>query len=271
MGGGGAEFMEIWEIFFISLLPLTLFPVMQSISYQKNWLQRNYEGKRIPYTLGVLLLSYTALFFYVFPVEHRLLLLVYITLLWFVGWMDDVKGTKYPKGIKGHLRYFIEYKKWTTALTKMLGISVASFFVIIVSADMDWGALISFGILILSPHVTNAFDTRPLRVWKWSVIQFIIFSFFLPSIQENIALYMFIFLIVWGYVETTKKAMLGDNGATCIGGIIAVLLVFSTPLSVQLVTLFLYVGITWIVEKISLHEWIEKISMLRAIDRLGRL
>lgn len=262
--------MEIWEIVLISFLPASFFPVLETVSYQHQWLQQNYEGNKIPHTLGILLIGYVALFLYIFPIENQLFIFGYIFLLWLVGWIDDVKGTTYPKGIKGHLRYFIEYKKWTTALTKMIGIVVAAFFVVMPSDLVEWRWLLAFGILLLSPHVANAFDTRPLRVWKWSSLQFLFISlFFLPFHLEK-AIYLFIVFIIWGNVEATKKMMLGDNGATVIGGVIGALVIFTTPPYFQIIVLLSYLVLTLLVEKISLHEWIEKIYMLRVIDRIGR-
>ncbi len=272
MAGGGKVPMEIWKIILLSAMVPIFWPVLRNSSVKFGWTAVNYKNMYIPFTLGIVLLLFVFNFILLWPPDHLLAFMVYIVGIWTAGWIDDVRGSDYPKGIKGHMYFFIKKGEWTTGLTKIVIIVIsASVSLLLAEATMQIGTVITFMLFVLSPHVCNSLDTRPLRVWKWVSIHVLMLLIFL-SVRPvpGMLFYIVVAMGVWGYLEITKKGMLGDNGAALAGGIIAWVGMQFFPFSIQLFFMGILVGITYLAEKISIHAFIEKVHILKEIDHLGR-
>jgi UDP-N-acetylmuramyl pentapeptide phosphotransferase/UDP-N-acetylglucosamine-1-phosphate transferase len=233
----------------------------------------NYEGRYVPYSLGVVMI-YSYSFLFAFPPQVYQSLTVtsflFVFTIWLLGFIDDVFGKPYPKGLKGHVLYFYKEKILTTGLLKAGGTIAAALVYLWVN---DVGSFLAFGMgfLLLTgfPHVMNLFDTRPLRVWKMTFCITILAMAFNPIPSFIFFLMIVTVFYIWYVLEGYRKAMLGDNGATVIGAILAVIAVNHLPLSVQYSLLLFVLVMILVAEKYSFSTIIEKSSFLRAIDQIG--
>ncbi|MFN7251125.1 MAG: hypothetical protein ACK4M9_10070 [Anaerobacillus sp.] len=247
-----------------------LFPLVLSVTFivfkKFGWIVTNYKGVETPYNLGFCI--FLVVLAYVIFINNSLII-IYLTVLWFTGFIDDRFGTKYPKGLKGHIGLFISTGKITTGLVKLVStITVSSLFLVVSEGGiLEKSAL--FLLLVLPPHVMNLFDTRPLRVWKVCAIHSVIYLpvMFQLSFQMLFSLGGIIAFLI--YFEGRKYGMLGDNGATLLGGIISIVAIYQLSISLQWLLICLYLLIVFLTEKISISEWIEERPFLRRIDRWG--
>lgn len=257
-------------IFLVIILPVIAYITMV-LFYKLKWTVMNFEGEYIPYSLG----AYTIISYFLFQflfIEQVIFfaLILYLSGIWFIGLVDDRLGNKEQKGLKGHIMAFITKGKISTGILKITTtIFFASIFILYIQ-PVTVGEWIRYGIiLILTPHIFNLFDTRPLRVWKISLLYG---SLFLPLLQFmpfSAYLYIVTFFFVFYVFEGHKIAMLGDNGATLIGGIFAVMTIMHASISQQWTLIGLFFLLTALSEKISFSKFIEKSNVLRWLDGLG--
>ena len=233
----------------------------------------NYEGKVIPYNLGMVIFISFALFYLSSSIESKVLTLyslLFVFGIWVIGLVDDVWGSSYPKGLKGHLNYFIEKGVVTTGLLKVAG-TVAISLLVLLTAQFSsiFVAVVAFLLLTSMPHVMNLFDTRPLRVLKVSFGFLMILFLMNPLPSVSVILTLLLVFSMLCVLEGYKKAMLGDNGATVIGAIISLVYIHHAQLWLQVGTLGFALFITALAEKQSISKLIEKWSFLRLIDQIG--
>ncbi|SDH51735.1 hypothetical protein SAMN05192534_106161 [Alteribacillus persepolensis] len=265
--------MEIWKILLVTGAVLGAWPMIKYVSLRRKWTAVNFQNNKIPYTLGFLLFFYTiCLTTFVYPVENQAAFFIYISGVWAAGWMDDTLGTAFPKGIKGHIRYFVKHKEWTTGLSKIVLIVLVSALTLYLTENtFSFFMIVHFIVFVLSPHVCNSFDTRPLRVWKWTVLHLLILLLFVPVLSSAAIVYYILLAVgIWGYLEMKKKAMLGDNGAALAGGFIAWWSIHAASFSYQLLLAAALLAITYAAEKVSLHAFIKNVRILKYIDYWGR-
>ncbi|WP_227938448.1 hypothetical protein [Alkalihalobacillus deserti] len=258
-------------VFFISV-PIIAYLSMIAFKMM-NLGVKNYEGKDVPYSLGVLII-YSYSFMYAFPPRLNPSLsfasFVFVLSIWLLGLIDDVYGKPYPKGLKGHMIYFVKNHILTTGLLKAGGTVVTAIVFLWVSELRSYLAyFVAFLLLTGLPHVMNLFDTRPLRVWKLAISLLALVMVFNPLPSFRFILMVLTVFYIWYVLEGYRKAMLGDNGATGIGAILAVIVVNQFSLSVQYGLLVFVLVLILVSEKYSFSALIESSSFLRAIDRIG--
>ncbi len=235
-----------------------------------DWKVRNFVGEEIPYSLGACLFIVVIFYLYILNIDVRSTAIFYLIVLWVSGFIDDRFGTKYPKGLKGHINLFIQHRKVSTGLLKLTGTVMAAFLFVV---NYKWSGIIQFFsiflLLVLTPHVMNLFDTRPLRVWKVILLHGIMFFPLLFQVAVQLIGGLVVVFATFVYFEANRKAMLGDNGATLLGGVVSLLMIYHSSLTVQWLIILIYLFIIVVTEKISLSEWIEARPVLKWIDRWG--
>lgn len=258
---------EIYMVMFILFFPLFIF-IISFFFHKRGWIVTNYMQIEIPYSLGFCLLVAIYIYGRVIAPNNINLAFFYLTLIWLIGFIDDTLGTKYPKGLKGHIRYLVVQGKISTGIIKIVGtvvISLVTTWLLEPSSFLD--SCRYFLLLVFTPHVMNLFDTRPLRVWKLVGVNSV---FFIPLIYELSQFLALIFLVIpLIYFEGKRKAMLGDSGATLLGGALAFLIILHLHPYIQTVMLLLYTYLIFIAEKVSLSQIIEDNALLRKLDRWG--
>ncbi|WP_088104741.1 hypothetical protein [Halalkalibacter urbisdiaboli] len=259
------------------MILILLLPVMALLSMFAfrcaNWTTINYEGQQIPYSLGVFVVfSYAVLC--AFPPTQSLVFsygaLAYVIGIWLIGFLDDRFGQAYPKGLKGHFSCLVAEKKVTTGVMKVIGtLLIAMLFTYYYQPQSVWEGIRCFLLLTWLPHVMNLFDTRPLRVWKvvlfFTVI--LLLTVALPSLTMMI--YLLVVFYLTFVLEGHRRAMLGDNGATAVGAILALLTVSHTSIIFQSAVIILSFSLMVIAERMSFSALIEQRSVLRWVDKIG--
>ena len=232
----------------------------------------NFEGKTIPYSLGIPIIYSYYVIYLLFPYETAFVsntALVYVTIVWLTGLLDDKFGSRQPKGFRGHFYLLLAKKEISTGLLKIILTSVGALIVVINHVSLTIGnTLLMLLLLLLTPHVMNLFDTRPLRTIKVSILYLLTL---VPMVLIPISIYFLIGILVYliYLLESRKMAMLGDNGATLIGGILALLTIFYAPIIQQWLTLAVLVSLTILAEKVSFTNIIERYKLLKKLDLIG--
>jgi UDP-N-acetylmuramyl pentapeptide phosphotransferase/UDP-N-acetylglucosamine-1-phosphate transferase len=238
-----------------------------------NWTTKNYEGKRIPYSLGVFVIFSYAVLCAFPPIDSyafSYVALIYVLGIWLIGFLDDRFGQVHPKGIRGHFDYFLKKGKLTTGLIKVIGtLVIASFFTLYYEPANVMVSLSCFLLLTWMPHLANLFDTRPLRVWKMALLFSMVLILIVAIPPFLTIIYLFVVFYILFVLEGHRKAMLGDSGATTIGAILAVMTVIHTDLIFQWAVLSVVFTLIMISERVSFSSFIEKTSFLRWFDQLG--
>ncbi len=233
----------------------------------------NYELKPVPYSLGsVVLYSYAVCYAFPPATSESLSFIAYLYVvgIWLLGLIDDIFGKPFPKGLKGHILYAKKKRVITTGLLKAIGTAVlALMYIAMNEPSVFMTSMLSFLLLTGFPHVMNLFDTRPLRVWKAALC----ITLFLFAITTTISFIFVITIVAAFYItfvlEGHRKAMLGDNGATVVGAIFAIIFIQHTEQAIQIGALIVMFFIILLSEKWSISALIERSSLLRAIDQIG--
>ncbi|MBU8907748.1 hypothetical protein [Desertibacillus haloalkaliphilus] len=260
-------------IVLIFLVPILTYLFMR-VFKAFGWTTTNFEGKDIPYSLGLIVVFSFIVFSLVAPIENQassLYSFLFITCIWFIGFIDDRFGDLGPKGLHGHFKYLLKEGKVSTGLLKVVGTVGVSFFYLFVYLQP---ATIAEGVryaalLILTPHIMNLFDTRPLRVWKITLLHSFLFLSFIDLLPFSFTVFLLTVFFVLYVFEGHQLAMLGDNGATSIGAVLALLTILYTDVQVQWSAVAVYALLTIIAEKSSFSYWIEKTPLLKRLDRWG--
>lgn len=253
-------------------LPLIAFTSMFAFQEAK-WSVPNYENRLLPYSLGVVVVYGYAVMCAYPPTDSAVfsyMSLSYVVGIWAMGFIDDRYGKSYPKGIRGHLRVFFRDRRWTTGFIKAVGtILLASFYTFFSQPQSAATSICMFFLLCLLPHIMNVFDTRPLRVWKVSLLVSATILIVMPIPSFSTLLYgLTIFYLVY-VLEGERKAMLGDNGATATGAILALWLTHEGTIELQWLSTAILFILLLTAERISFSEWIAKRRFWRWMDGLG--
>ena len=251
---------------FVAIVTMLLF-------YKLKWATTNYLGNLVPYSLGCFVL-YSFLLFGFFAPFHTAVFsgisMLYLVGIWFIGLIDDRFGDRKTKGLKGHISAFLYKRTVSTGMLKIFGTVVLTYFLLFFLDLKSMEQWFRFAILLLlTPHVMNLFDTRPLRVWKVSLLHCALFLPLLDFMPFSYYLYIVTFFFIFYVLEGHAVAMLGDNGATLIGGILALLTIFHAPVQQQYEVISLLVLLTIFAERVSFSQWIEKHPILRFVDSWG--
>ena len=253
------------------LVSIKILPYLLTMITAGGMIKENWQKKAVPAVAGIvfpLLLSITLLLYLGRP-EERLVLVYFLAIQGtaFLGLLDDVLGTTYPKGLINHFCYFIRQKKLSTGMLKAVGIGFLALWVVLLTGNGGMDFLLNWLLLVLAVNIINLLDLRPGRALKGTV-----FLFILPAVLQvpSSGLLFSCLGIICAYApyDLQGQVMLGDTGANVLG-MISGLLLLETPWSAKLIFLLLFVFLHLVAEKYSLTKLIEKSSFLRKIDQWG--
>ncbi|OLS39399.1 hypothetical protein BTR22_00495 [Alkalihalophilus pseudofirmus] len=258
------------------LITVPIIAYISMIAFRSlGWTVVNYEGKAVPYSLGVIILYGYATYCMIVPEETYAIAfsyqaLAYVVGIWFLGFIDDRYGTKEPKGLRGHL-YFVWTKKIpTTGLIKLIGTFILSMlFVYHLHTTSIYEALRYFLLLSWLPHLANLFDTRPLRVCKFSTIILIPILLSYPAPAFFLLIYGLAIFYLWFVLEGHRQALLGDNGSTTAGAVLAIIIIQFTPTHIQWLIVFGVGFLIFLAERISFSKVINASGILKWLDGIG--
>jgi UDP-GlcNAc:undecaprenyl-phosphate/decaprenyl-phosphate GlcNAc-1-phosphate transferase len=226
----------------------------------------NYRGRPLLFPLGVLLLATAGLALVLGPSRW----LVFLCGVGLLGLIDDLAGGL-PRGLRAHGAALARGELSTGAIKAGGTVALAAY------ATAGGGAggpayLAEVGVLALAAHLGNLLDTRPGRSEKALTLvaaAVCLASWSLSQLEPIAPLIPAAALCAW--LTLGERAMLGDTGASLLGGMVGVLLV--TTLSVPGIALALavLVAISLYGEFRSLSIVIEQVPLLQRLDSLGRV
>jgi UDP-GlcNAc:undecaprenyl-phosphate GlcNAc-1-phosphate transferase len=187
-----------------------------------------------------------------------------------LGLLDDLAAGS-ARGLRGHAREVARGRPSTGAL-KAIG-TIALAIDALAARDLSGPHfVVSIAVLTLSAHLGNLLDTRPGRSEKGLalvVVAVCAASWGLTALAPVAALLGPVAVCAW--LTLRERAMLGDSGASLIGGMIGVLLVTALSASAQLIALALLIAISLYGEFRSINSAVGRVPLLQRLDSLGRV
>lgn len=186
------------------------------------------------------------------------------------GVVDDVAGSG-PRGLRGHLRA-LSQGRVTTGILKAIVLVACS---IVVVSQVDGRPLLdrSLGVATIagSGNLWNGLDVRPGRALKAFLPIGLICMAIGPLASQPALAGIGLASIPLLARDLRERAMLGDGGANLLGYTAGVALYLALPGWALAIAAAAVVWGNLAAETVSLSALIERSSVLRAIDRLGRL
>ena len=225
----------------------------------------NYRGRPILFPLGGVLLLAAIAALAADPSRW----LVFLAGVCALGLLDDL-ATGSPRGLRGHARELIRGRLSTGAVKAIGTVALAAY------ALADRGlstaeTVAAVGVLALAAHLGNLLDTRPGRSEKalaLSAAAVCLASRSLIPLEPIAALLGPVAIGSWFTLR--ERAMLGDSGASLIGGMIGILLVTTLWVPALWCSLALLIAISLYGEFRSISSAIERVPLLDRLDSLGR-
>jgi UDP-GlcNAc:undecaprenyl-phosphate GlcNAc-1-phosphate transferase len=226
----------------------------------------NYRGRRVIFPIGVLLLAAG-----VFALTAGLnRWLVFLCGVGYLGLVDDLAGGP-ARGWRGHGVAVARGELSTGAIKAAGTLALAAYAV----AGTDATGLLYLAdllVLALAAHTGNLLDTRPGRSEKalaFAATVICLGSWSLAPLGPIAPLVPVVALCAW--LTLSERAMLGDTGASLIGGMIGVLILTTlSPPGIGFALAVLLV-ISVYGEFRSISEAIERVPLLQRLDSLGRV
>ncbi|HEB13032.1 MAG TPA: hypothetical protein ENI11_05105 [Actinobacteria bacterium] len=187
----------------------------------------------------------------------------------FVGFVDDLLGSRLIGGFRGHISQLRFGILTTGTLKAIVGFSISATIAAFVSDNiLDY--LINVGVLVLSINAMNLFDLRPgraIKVFTLSVVATFIASWSSPFWSLWGLIIPPVGGLLWG--DLKEQSMMGDVGSNSLGAILGLAFVINLSQAVNLIILVVLAVLHLITERYSLSEFIEKAPIIRQFDELG--
>ena len=226
----------------------------------------NYRGRPVLFPLGVVLLAAAGVAAAAGPSRW----LVFLLGVGCLGLIDDLAGGE-PRGLRGHGLALVRGELSTGAVKAVGTVALAAY---AVAGEDASGAelLIDVLVLALAAHLGNLLDTRPGRPEK--AVGLIgagvcLGSWSLAPLEPIAPLVPAVAICAW--LTLRERAMLGDAGASLIGGMIGILLVTTLSMPGILLVLAGLIVISLYGEFRSISAAIGRVPLLERLDSLGRV
>jgi UDP-GlcNAc:undecaprenyl-phosphate GlcNAc-1-phosphate transferase len=226
----------------------------------------NYRGRPVLFPLGAVLLTAAAAALVADPSRW----LVFLAGVGTLGLLDDLAAGE-PRGVRGHARAVIQGRLSTGAIKAAGTLGLAAY----ASAGAGLGAAqlpAAIGVLALAAHLGNLLDTRPGRSEKALALMAAVVcigSRSLAALEPVAALLAPVAFCAW--LTLRERAMLGDSGASLIGGMIGILLVTNLSAVGLWLALAALIAISLYGEFRSISSAIGRVPLLQRLDSLGRV
>jgi UDP-GlcNAc:undecaprenyl-phosphate GlcNAc-1-phosphate transferase len=225
----------------------------------------NYRGRQVLFPLGALLLVAVGAALVADPSRW----LVFLAGVGALGLLDDLAAGP-PRGLRAHARALGQGQVSTGAVKAIGTVALAGYAL----ADQDARPAelaASVGVLTLAAHLGNLLDTRPGRSEKGLALTaagVCLASWSLAPLEPIAALIGPVAVGAW--LTLRERAMLGDSGASLIGGMAGVLLVTTLSAPAMWCALALLTAISLYGEFRSIASAIERVPLLERLDSVGR-
>jgi UDP-N-acetylmuramyl pentapeptide phosphotransferase/UDP-N-acetylglucosamine-1-phosphate transferase len=255
----------------------------------------NHRGQAVPTAMGVLAVVAVVLIeagrslFGAFGVGNapgdtaRLLVLLACVGFGLLGLIDDVAGTQSDQGFRGHVGALLSHGRMTTGLVKIVGGGALAVVLVSAGRAVVSGAGVSGAgvsgarvvtdalIVALAANLTNLFDRAPGRAIKVGLLAWVPLALVARADSVGVA----VAPVVGAFAgllgdDLRERLMLGDAGSNVIGAVLGLAVVLECDAEIRAVVLAVLVAFTIASELISFSRVIERVSVLRRLDELGR-
>jgi len=187
----------------------------------------------------------------------------------FLGLVDDLLEAP-PRGWRGHAAAVLRGRLSTGAL-KAAG-TLALALLVLSGVGFEAGEyVLAVAVVVLATNLFNLLDLRPGRSGKVAVALVAVVLLVSGDADPLRPLGAFAgALVVLVAFDVRERTMLGDAGSNVIGAVCGLWLVMSLGVTGQLVALALLLALTAYGELRSISATVERSTVLRALDRLGR-
>ncbi len=188
---------------------------------------------------------------------------VYLVGIALLGLIDDVFGSASPRGLRGH-GAALAHGAVSTGAIKATGTLALALYAA--------SGVVEAMVLVLATHLGNLLDTGPGRAEKALALVALGSCIAYWTLAPVAPLAPFIGPVAVGaWFTLRERAMLGDTGASLIGGMIGIVIVTVTAPAVTAAALGVLVAISLYGEFRSIASAIERVPLLERLDSLGRV
>jgi UDP-GlcNAc:undecaprenyl-phosphate GlcNAc-1-phosphate transferase len=266
------------------LLTVLVFPTIRELISRSGFVKPNYREEKIPAISGLIfvallpIITGVNMLFLVNSVYNSMLFLFIIVGMGFMGLVDDQMGNPHSKGFKGHFLTLIKSRQLTSGCFKALfGASIALVFSIGVALSVKspwllWNILINFLLVSLAANMVNLFDLRPGRAGKIYLLAFLVIIAFSQNLENYFGLFIPLVGIILYYLPFDLRAevMMGDVGSNVLGASLGMMMAWMFNDVSKIVALTMMIVLQLSAEKVSFSKVIERFTILRFIDDIGR-
>ncbi|MBW3623499.1 MAG: hypothetical protein KY468_08825 [Armatimonadetes bacterium] len=241
----------------------------------KGLVRRNYAGRPIPTSYGVLLLL-ASLPFYLLaasvPGDAGITLRISLAAFAFglLGFADDRWGDRSVGGLKGHFRKLLHEREMTTGAVKALA---GGWVAVILAGTLHPGQPLPWAVsallIALTANSLNLVDTRPARAVALFLAGtgLVLVAYGLKRAGIPAALWVLPgAALAYLPVERARRGMLGDSGANGLGGALGFMFAMAFGFWVQLFLVGALLGFHAFTERRSLNEYIREHPRLHRFD-----
>lgn len=201
------------------------------------------------------------------------------TIIFLLGWTDDLIGSKEIKGLKGHYRYWKETKSFSMGAVKALGIATAAGWLVLSLRNEQtpiWWMGGQLVLLMLMTNALNLLDVRPGRSFKFfftGVLTVVLLVLLMKGISPRVLFPIWPVCIGGFFVyrmDVRGRGMLGDAGANLLGFTLGYAVIMTLPWEIQCLMIAVLIFLHQQAEASSITAMIERNRFLNWLDRLGR-
>lgn len=189
-----------------------------------------------------------------------------------LGLLDDVAGQPGGGGFRGHVGALRSGKVSTGIIKLVGGVFVALLVAGLVTPNLElFGWLRDAALIAGGANLANLFDRAPGRTVKVSVLALaglVVTVGFVATLSfAALAVGAGLGVAWW---ELREKVMLGDSGVNVIGALVGLSAVMSLGSTALWVWLGTVAALNVVSEVVSFSKVIDRVWMLRVVDRFGR-
>ncbi|MCT4594681.1 MAG: glycosyl transferase [Anaeromicrobium sp.] len=266
-------------VYFIGAYIITRFSIKKILFLLETGdaTRENYRKEKIPVSSGIFfvpLIIVNSIFIILLEknieiIPLSIFLIGTITMA-FLGLCDDLLGNRNITGLKGHLLYILKGKLSTGGLKAVIGGAVAFTISLLMSKEYV-DVVVNTLVIALFTNFINLLDLRPGRAIKgFLVCSLIVFVYPINYMVKNYIYTLYGGILAYVKYDLKAKSMLGDVGSNLMGVSLGILWVYNTGIEIRSIVLVFLILIHLYAEKYSITKTIEKVSLLKYIDDLGR-
>ncbi|GEM_PF-149259 len=268
--------LMVLALFLLLILP----PLIRRLMIRFKWTRSNFRDEVIPQSFGVVIVLFTGMMLaatarlYPSYLPQAKLWLVAVLGFGVLGLLDDLKGDKQIKGLRGHFAAAAKGKFTTGFLKAVGGILLALFLSWKIHGSDSVRLLLDAALIALSANFINLLDLRPGRAGAVFLVlggAILLFGIRTQGAFSGVSPLLFVALAALVVYERDARAtvMLGDIGSNTLGACLGLALAQSAcPLVLRGVFVVLLLGIHLIAERLSLTKLIAEKPLLRTLDAL---